>query len=296
MTDGAFLLVLVVTSLGAATVNGALGYGYSSISVPIALLVVAGRVLNPALVIVEVAINLYALFWNCGSIRRVLPRVIPLAVGLIPGVVVGSMLLGRVTPGSAKLVVYLILLPLILIQASGRRWPIRGERAASLPLGAGVGILYGLTTISGPPLALFWNNQGLAKEDFKVGLAVVRTIESVCALLTYAWLGLLTRESSDILPYIVPGVVLGFPLGHALIKRVSSETFRRVCMSFDAYLVSFGLARTLIDFGIAPGVAYQVLVATAIVDANLLWTFFRGRSRAARIVERGPLHDVELAA
>jgi uncharacterized protein len=299
MTEGAFLLVLAVTSLGAATVNGALGYGYSSISVPIALLVVAGRVLNPALVIVEVAINLYALFWNRGSIRRVLPRVIPLAVGLIPGVVVGSMLLGRVAPGSAKLVVYLVLLPLILIQASGRRWPIRGERTASVPLGAGVGILYGLTTISGPPLALFWNNQGLAKEDFKVGLAVVRTIESVCALLTYAWLGLLTRESSGLLPYIVPGVVLGFPIGHALIKRVSSETFRRVCMSFDAYLVSFGLARTLIDFGIAPGVAYQVLVATAIVDANLLWTFFRSRSRAARTAEAPlprPLQDVELAA
>ena len=58
------LLVLALTSLGAATVNGALGYGYSSISVPIALLVVAGRVLNPALVIVEVVINLYALWWN----------------------------------------------------------------------------------------------------------------------------------------------------------------------------------------------------------------------------------------
>ena len=300
MTEGAFLLVLAVTSLGAATVNGALGYGYSSISVPIALLVVAGRVLNPALVIVEVAINVYALFWNRRSIRRVLPRVIPLAVGLIPGVVVGSLLLGRVAPASAKLVVYLILLPLILIQASGRRWPIRGERTASLPLGAGVGILYGLTTISGPPLALFWNNQGLAKEDFKVGLAVVRTIESLCALITYATLGLITRESNGLLPYIVPGVLLGFPIGHALIKRVSSETFRRVCMSFDAYLVSFGLARTLIEFGIAPGVAYQLLVATAIIDANLLWTFFRGRSRSARTLEAPsappPLHDVELAA
>ena len=277
MTEAAFLLVLAVTSLGAATVNGALGYGYSSISVPIALLVVAGRVLNPALVIVEVAINLYALFWNRRSIRRVLPRVLPLATGLIPGVVVGSLLLGTVAPGSAKLVVYLILLPLILIQASGRRWPIRGERAASVPLGAGVGILYGLTTISGPPLALFWNNQGLAKEDFKVGLAVVRTIESLCALITYSVLGMMTRESAGILPYIIPGVLLGFPIGHALIKRVSSETFRRVCMSFDAYLVSFGLSRTLIDFGVAPGVAYQLLVATAIVDANLLWTFFRSK-------------------
>jgi uncharacterized membrane protein YfcA len=299
MTEGAFLLVLAVTSLGAATVNGALGYGYSSISVPIALLVVAGRVLNPALVIVEVAINLYALFWNRQSIRRVLPRVIPLSIGLVPGVVVGSLLLGRVAPSSAKLAVYLILLPLILIQASGRRWPIRGERNASVPLGAGVGILYGLTTISGPPLALFWNNQGLAKEDFKVGLAVVRTIESLCALITYASLGLLTRESSSLLPYIVPGVLLGFPIGHALIKRVSAETFRRVCMSFDAYLVSFGLSRTLIELGIAPGVAYQLLVATAIVDTSLLWTFFRGRARTPRSAEAPsptPLHDVELAA
>ena len=283
MADATILIVLAVTSLGAATVNGALGYGYSSISVPIALLVVAGRVLNPALVIVEVAINLYALFWNRHAIGRVLGRVLPLAVGLVPGVVVGALLLGHVAPASAKLAVYLVLLPLILIQASGRRWPSRGERKASVPLGAGVGILYGLTTISGPPLALFWNNQGLAKEDFKVGLAIVRSIESLCALLAYAWLGLLTHESSGLLPYIVPGVLIGFPIGHALIRRVSSETFRRVCMSFDAYLVAFGLSRTLIDLGIVPGVAYQLLVATAIVDVNLLWSFFRSRARARRV-------------
>src|ERR1700746_3428637 len=97
MADAA-LLVLAVTSLGAATVNGALGYGYSSISVPIALLVVAGRVLSPALVIVEVAINLYALIWNRRAIGRVLGRVLPLAVGLVPGVVVGALLLGHVAP------------------------------------------------------------------------------------------------------------------------------------------------------------------------------------------------------
>ncbi len=80
----AVLVVLALTSFGAATVNGALGYGYSSISVPIALLVVAGRVLNPALVIVEVAINLYALWWNRHAAHRVIRRVVPLAVGWFP--------------------------------------------------------------------------------------------------------------------------------------------------------------------------------------------------------------------
>jgi len=271
------LIVLAVTSLGAATVNGALGYGYSSISVPIALFVVAGRVLNPALVVVEVAINLYALWWNRAAIRRVLPRVIPLATGLVPGVIVGALLLGHVAPTSVKLGAFVVLLPLILIQASGRRWPFENERRAALPLGGGVGLLYGLTTISGPPLAVFWNNQGLAKDDFRVGLAIVRSIESLCALAAYTTLGLLTRESSGLLPWIAPGVLVGFPVGHWLVSRVSAETFRRVCMSFDAYLVSFGLARTLIDTGVSPVAAYQLLVATAIVDTRLLWSFFRER-------------------
>lgn len=276
----AALLVLAVTSLGAATVNGALGYGYSSISVPVALLVTVGRVLNPAIVIVEVVINLYSLVWNRRAARRVLPRVLPLAVGLVPGVVAGAWLLGYVAPRDVKLVVFCALLPLILLQASGRRWPIRNERTASVPLGGGVGLLYGLTTISGPPLAVFWNNQGLAKEDFKVALAIVRSLESTCALIAYAYLGLVTRESAGLLPWIAPGVLIGFPIGHLLVERIGVETFRRICMSFDAYLIAFGLARTLTAFGVAPASAYAVMIVTALIDTRLLWSYFRPRASA----------------
>src|SRR5262249_47404596 len=147
---------------------------------------------------------------------------------------------------------FAFLLPMILVQAAGLRWPIRRERSAAVPLGAAVGVLYGVTTISGPPLALFWNNQGLAKEDFKLSLAVVRTIESVCALIAYAYLGYITRESAGLIPWLLPGVLLGVPFGHWLVRKVGSETFRRVCMTFDAYLVALGLSRTLVEFHVAP--------------------------------------------
>lgn len=278
MADTTTLVVLTVTSLGAATVNGALGYGYSSISVPIALLVTIGRILNPALVVIEVAINAYALFWNRHAARRVWPRVWPLAVGLVPGVIVGSLLLDVIAPSSIKIVALGALLPLILLQASGRRFPVKREKTAAVPLGAGVGLLYGLTTISGPPLALFWNNQGLVKDDFKVSLAVVRTIESVFALVTYASLGLLTTDSAGLLPYLVPGVAIGVPLGHWLVRNVGIETFRRVCMSLDAYLVAFGLARTLADAGVQSLLAYQLLAITSIVDSIMLYSFFRAHA------------------
>jgi uncharacterized protein len=278
MSEAAFL-VLALTSAGAATVNGALGYGYSSITVPIALFVIAGRVLNPAIVIVEVAINLYALWWHRRDVRRVAGRTRPLVIGLVPGVIAGAVLLALVRPSDVRIGAFSVLLPLILLQASGLRWPIARERTAAVPLGAGVGLLYGLTTISGPPLALFWNNQGLARDDFKVALAIARTVESTLALVAYAALGLLTRDSAGLLPWIAPGVLIGFPLGGWLIRHLRAETFRRVCMSFDAYLVSLGLARGLVELGLVPpALAYQLVAVTAVVDTWLLHRFFRLRS------------------
>ena len=64
-------LALVFITLGAAVVNGALGYGFSSITVPIALLFLTNRVLNPALVPIEVVLNVRAL----GESRCIAARV-----------------------------------------------------------------------------------------------------------------------------------------------------------------------------------------------------------------------------
>ena len=64
-------VVLVLITFIAATVNGALGYGFSSITVPVALLFYTNRILNPALVLVELVINSYVLFINRKSIPKI---------------------------------------------------------------------------------------------------------------------------------------------------------------------------------------------------------------------------------
>src|ERR1051325_1356875 len=112
---------LIAITLFAATVNGALGYGFSSLTVPVALLFFTNRVLNPALVLVEVVVNSYVLFINRESIPRVWRRTLPIMVGLLPGVLVGSFILSHVNPGVIKFITYAVLLPLILLQASGFR-------------------------------------------------------------------------------------------------------------------------------------------------------------------------------
>src|SRR5437773_12395023 len=96
------LIVLAGIALFAAFVNGAIGYGFSSLTVPVALLFYTNRVLNPALVLVEVVVNSYVLFMNRGSIAQVWRRTLPIMAGRVVGVGLGSFLLAQVQPGAIK--------------------------------------------------------------------------------------------------------------------------------------------------------------------------------------------------
>jgi uncharacterized membrane protein YfcA len=272
------VIVLAAITLAAAFVNGALGYGFSSLTVPVALVFYANRVLNPALVVVEVFINLYVLYINRTSIGVVWKRVFPILIGLLPGVAVGSFFLVSLNPGWIKFFTYAVLLPLILVQAAGVRRPIERERLIGLPFGMGLGFLYSVTTVSGPPLAILFNNQGLVKTEFRAGLGLIRVAESTLTAVAYYHLGLYSMESLNLLSVIVPSVLVGIPLGAYAIRRLDAETFRRFCMSFDAWVVGFGLSRVLIElkFVEAPW-AYAVMAAAALVDIYLLYVFFKRR-------------------
>ena len=270
-----YQVALIVITLVAATVNGALGYGFSSITVPLALLFLTNRVLNPALVPIEVALNAYVLWVNRAALPNVWRRVLPIVVGLLPGVLLGTTLVSRVNPGWLKFGTFIVLLPLIFSQSIGYRRPIRSERSAGLAFGGGLGVLYAVTTISGPPLAVMLTNQGLTKRDFRAALGFIRLAESTLTAVAYAYAGLYSVESMALMPFILPSIVIGVPIGAQIIQRIRPETFRRICMSFDAWIVAFGLSTLLKDLHfIESNLAYLVLVAVGLLDAWLLYRFF----------------------
>src|SRR6185295_10133869 len=269
-----YALPLAAITLGAAIVNGALGYGFSSITVPLALLFLTNRVLNPALVPIEVALNAYVLWVNREALPTVWRRVLPIVVGLLPGVLIGTALVSKVNPGWLKFGTFLALLPLILIQAAGYRRPIRSERSVGFIFGGGVGILYSVTTISGPPLAVALSNQGLTKKDFRAALGFIRLAESSLTAVAYYYAGLYSAESFGLIPYILPSIVIGVPIGAVLIQRIRPETFRRICMSFDAWIVGFGLSTLVKDLKlIESNASFLILFAVGVLDTYLLYRF-----------------------
>ncbi len=272
-------VVLVLITFVAATVNGALGYGFSSITVPVALLFYTNRILNPALVLIELVINTYVLFINRKSIPNVFWRVAPILGGLAVGVGIGSYLLFLVHPAWIKFVTYFFLLPLILLQAAGIRKPIRAEKAIGVPFGVGLGTLYSVTTISGPPLALLFNNQGYPKQDFRAALGIIRLAESSLTAIAYGFIGFYSAGSVEIIPYIVPSVIIGIPLGTYLIRLMDPETFRRICMVFDGLIVGFGLSRVLGELDLAsPVTTYSILLIVVFANGYLLFKYFKDRT------------------
>ena len=288
-------IVLFVIALFAATVNGAIGYGFSSLTVPVALLFFPNKMLAPALVLVELAINTWVVILNRGSLAAVLKRATPIMIGLIPGILIGSFLLKGANPGILKFGTYVILLPIILMQAAGFRRPIRSENLAGLPLGLGVGTLYATTTISGPPLAMMFNNQGLDKEEFRAALGTVRVVETTLTAIAYGFLGLFSSASIHLAAPIVPAVLLGLPLGWYLIRFMPTETFRRICMSFDAWIVGFGLARSIIDLKLLSAAgAYSIWAAVIAFDLFLLYQYFvAGRLRPRTAANPFPAEAVQ---
>ncbi len=289
MSDSYGVAIAAITLL-AAIVNGALGYGFSSITVPVALLFLANRVLNPALVLIEVVLNTYVLWNNRDAVPAVWPRVKPMVIGLIPGIALGTAIVSKVNPGWLRFATFTVLLPLILSQAAGYRRLIRAERQVNLVFGGCLGVLYSVTTISGPPLAIMLNNQGLAQRDFRAALGLVRLAESSMTAAAYAYARLYSATSVAMIQWMVPSILIGVPIGAQVIRRVHPETFRRVCMSFDAWVVAFGLSRLLQELSLVEGpAAYLVLVAVCLVDLWLLYRFFGSiraggcrQSRAAR--------------
>ena len=270
-----YQIALAAITFGAAIVNGALGYGFSSLTVPLALLFLTNRVLNPALIPLEVALNAYVLWVNRDAMPNVWRRVMPIVIGLAPGVALGTMMVSQVNPAWLKFGTFIVLLPLIMIQAAGFRRPIKSEKSVGLAFGSGIGVLYSVTTISGPPLAVMLSNQGFTKQDFRAALGIIRLAESSLTAAAYFYAGLYTVESFALIPYILPSIIVGVPIGAFLIRHIRAEVFRRICMSFDAWVVGFGLSGLIKELRIIESnAAYLVLAGVVLIDLIILYRFF----------------------
>jgi uncharacterized protein len=132
------------------------------------------------------------LIWHTIQWKSVLPYIIPCIVG-IP---MGTILLSQIDPKLFKLSVGLFLV-IYAIYALTRRNEISctaGGRVADGVVGFGGGVLGGLAGVSGPPIIVWTDIRGYAKEYRRSILQAFNTSILLAVFLSHAFSGHLTKE------------------------------------------------------------------------------------------------------
>lgn len=269
--------------------SGAFAYGFSATVTPLLLIRYTNRQISPILNFIEIFQNDANVMLN---FRNYTKKSLIITIYGISGIAIGSLLgayLLKISVNDAllKVIVYSVLIPLILLQAAGFRKEISLDKwkkvgyLVTFP----VGVLYGVSTISGPPLALIINNQGLTKEEFKFAISALRVAESITTFSGYLTLGVF---SSQVLYYVAItslAVITGMAIGVVtarIIKR--KEDFRRLVMSFDSWVSGYGLS-----FNLGKVIGYDVLywpmIVVIAIDLYLISKYIVKRKKIVREID-----------
>lgn len=211
----------------AAVLGGMTGFGYNLIATP--LMLVLG--LTPATAVtVNLAIALATRVSVVVRLRSAVrwSRAIPLALGSVPGLVLGAVVGALVDPGGIRVVtgvLVLVVAPLMVL-----RRPTPGTRPAMQYAVAGCagGALGTTTSLNGVPVALTLAADADEQRSFIADLAVYFVVSNLIGLVVLGIRDGVAVDDLRLLAWWLPGALLANWVGTAWGTRIRADVFRVV--------------------------------------------------------------------
>ncbi len=220
----AALFIILLASM----VKGLTGFGFALTSLPLLTIFMSPKVAVPMITICSVFLDGYTFY----RARKVVQyRVIsPLIVSGVIGMIFGTYFLISLETGILKLGIGAVTLLFACASLLGLKREIENVKLASIPIGLLSGLLGGAISISGPPVALFFSNQGVEKNVFRANLIAYFFCLYLATVPVYILGGLITRELLVSSVVMVPPMFIGANIGMNLLKKVSEQVFRNITM------------------------------------------------------------------
>ena len=226
--EPSLLAIGLITLLLAGLVQGLTGFGFALVCVPILTLFISPKTVAPMIVIYGVMTNAIILYHARKSAQ---PRhVWPLALGGVIGVPIGARLLVILSPDALRLLIGVTVTLAALFMALGVRFHIKRERLAFAPVGFASGLLSGSIAIGGPPVILFFTNQGIPRTVFRANITIFFSGISLAAIISFAVAGLFTREALGYVAWFFPAPFVGVLAGNRLTHHLPERLFRSIAL------------------------------------------------------------------
>jgi uncharacterized membrane protein YfcA len=244
MFEGLLIQVLIIV-LFASVVMGLTGFGFALAALPLLTLFLPPKTAVPLITVCSVFLNGYTLYKVRRSVQ--VRRILPLIVMGVLGMICGTYFLVSVEMTTLKLCVGFVTVLFAAASLIGFRREIKNEVRACVPVGFLSGLLGGAMSISGPPIVLFFSNQGIEKITFRANMIAYFFGLYLATMPAYFISGLVSMELLQSAVYMVPALIIGTTLGSRLYEVVDEELFRKMALilvlvtGFLAMLSGFGV-------------------------------------------------------
>jgi uncharacterized membrane protein YfcA len=238
------VILAAAAALVGASVQSATGFGFALILSPAMLAMLGPHEAVTALLVLGLALNLLLLFGDGGEPGAVRWRAVgPMLLAALPGLGAGLLLLAIISKPGLQLIVGAAVVAAAIVQVRGSpAQAAAGVREPTLRSACAVGLASGAlttsTTVSGPPIVLWLQSQGIAAAELRASLAASFLGLSVAGVALLAAGGALRLEPEVVLP-LLGMTVLGHLLGARALRGLDPSRFRSAVL---ALVVAAGLA------------------------------------------------------
>ena len=220
-------LVATAAMASGSAVQGAVGFGFALVAVPILVLVDPGLVPGPFLV-AGVCLSLLVAWREREHAQW--DEVGWASLGRMGGAVVGAVVIAVVAESTRGVVVGLAVLAAVAISLAGLTVPLR--RSSFVGAGATSGVMGTVAGLDGPPMALLYQHH--PGHHVRANLARFFVIGSFQSAFTLSFVGAFGVEQALLGMLLVPGTLVGYLVSGRLIPVLDKGWTRSAILAISA--------------------------------------------------------------
>jgi uncharacterized membrane protein YfcA len=226
------LVFIIATAFIAGLARGFSGFGSALIFMPLASSVAGAQIASPLLLLIDFLTTL-TLIPNAA--RRADKRDVGIiSLGALIGVPLGTMALAWADPLMVRWGIVTLIVAMLVLLASGWRYPGQPTVPATIGVGALGGFFGGLAQLGGPPIVLYWLREAAVAAVTRANIILYFAIADVMIIVSYTVGGLWSTAIVGLAVITGPLFGLGLWIGSKLFGKASDELFRRICYTLIA--------------------------------------------------------------
>lgn len=225
-----YILFLASLILFAATFFSTItGFGFALIAAPVLTLVMGPKETVVFVIVAGIIVRLVMMWKTWGQFDW--STVLITAAGSLLGIIPGAYLLKIADANYLKILLGIALLVATILLKLNFSPEIKNKTLGRVSAGFLSGFFSASTSISGPPIALYFLGENMEKTLLRANMIWIFAIGSFCTLGSFFVTGTFDSGRDLMLSlYVLPSVLLGWWLGEKMFFRVNQHLFKRIAL------------------------------------------------------------------